>query len=109
MKRIQTGLKGTLNKDEQVFKVTSPRGDLGITVDEWKMPAFMGLTTWAAFRDGEKQESMVKHGHEGVIKRRIKSRRGDVFKGEPSAAIAVLRQRPRIRVSNWQREREASG
>jgi hypothetical protein len=46
-----TGLK--------VFKVTSPRGDLGITVDEWKMPAFMGLTTWASFTEGMKEEAMV--------------------------------------------------
>lgn len=48
-----TGLKGTFNEQEKVFKVTSPRGDLGVTVDEWKMPAFMGLTTWAAFADGK--------------------------------------------------------
>lgn len=54
-----TGLKGTLNEEEKVFKVTSPRGDLGITVDEWKMPAFMGLTTWAAFTDGKEKETMV--------------------------------------------------
>ena len=54
-----TGLKGTLNEEEKVFKVTSPRGDLGITVDEWKMPAFMGLTTWAAFIDGKENEVMV--------------------------------------------------
>lgn len=54
-----TGLKGAFNEEEQVFKVTSPRGDLGITVDEWKMPAFMGLTTWAAFTDGKSAEAMV--------------------------------------------------
>lgn len=54
-----TGLKGTLNEEEQVFKVTWPRGDLGITVDEWKMPAFMGLTTWAAFTGGKEKEAMV--------------------------------------------------
>lgn len=40
-----TGLKGTFNEEEKVFKVTYPRGDLGIVVDEWKIPAFMGLTT----------------------------------------------------------------
>ncbi|MBX3742587.1 MAG: DUF1259 domain-containing protein [Akkermansiaceae bacterium] len=54
-----TGLKGTFNEDEQVFKVTWPRGDLGITVDGWKMPAFMGLTTWAAFTEGKKESAMV--------------------------------------------------
>ena len=54
-----TGLKGTLNEEEKVFKVTFPRGDLGVTVDGWKMPAFMGLTTWAAFTGGKKDEAMV--------------------------------------------------
>lgn len=54
-----TGLKGTFNEDEKVFKVTYPRGDLGIVVDEWKIPAFMGLTTWAAFVDGKENEAMV--------------------------------------------------
>lgn len=54
-----TGLKGTFNEEEKVFKVTYPRGDLGIVVDEWKMPAFMGLTTWAAFADGKENEAMV--------------------------------------------------
>lgn len=54
-----TGLKGTFNEPEKVFKVTFPRGDLGVTIDEWKMPAFMGLTTWAAFLDGKTAEAMV--------------------------------------------------
>jgi hypothetical protein len=54
-----TGLTGTYNEDEKVFKVTIPRGDLGISVDAWKMPAFMGLTTWAAFADGKGEEAMV--------------------------------------------------
>jgi hypothetical protein len=54
-----TGLTGTFNEEEKVFKVTVPRGDLGVTVDGWKMPAFMGLTTWAAFTDGKAREAMV--------------------------------------------------
>ena len=54
-----TGVKGSFNEEEKVFKVTLPRGDLGITVDEWKMPAFMGLTTWAAFVDGKANDAMV--------------------------------------------------
>jgi hypothetical protein len=54
-----TGLTGTFNEEEKVFKVTVPRGDLGVTVDGWKMPAFMGLTTWAAFTDGKANEAMV--------------------------------------------------
>jgi len=54
-----TGLKGTLNQEENVYKVTVPRGDLGVKVDDWTMPAFMGLTTWAAFTDGKGKEAMV--------------------------------------------------
>jgi len=54
-----TGLKGTFNETEQVFKVTAPRADLPITVDGWQMPPFMGLTTWAAFTPGKKAEAMV--------------------------------------------------
>jgi hypothetical protein len=40
-----TGLKGTFNTNEGVFKITSPRNDLPVTVDGWTMPPFMGLTT----------------------------------------------------------------
>jgi hypothetical protein len=44
-----TGLKGKLSKEENVFKVSKPRDDVKVKVDQWKMPAFMGLTSWAAF------------------------------------------------------------
>ena len=54
-----TGLKGTFNEEEKVFKISVPRGDIGITVDGWKAPAFMGLTTWAAFVDGKEKDAMV--------------------------------------------------
>jgi len=54
-----TGLKGTFSTNEGVFKVTAPRNDLPVTVDGWKMPPFMGLTTWAAFVEGKKAEVMV--------------------------------------------------
>jgi hypothetical protein len=54
-----TGLKGAFNTNEGVFKVTAPRSDLPVTVDGWKMPPFMGLTTWAAFIEGKKAEVMV--------------------------------------------------
>ena len=54
-----TGLKGALNTNEGVFKVTAPRNDLPVSVDGWKMPPFMGLTTWAAFIEGKKAEAMV--------------------------------------------------
>lgn len=54
-----TGLKGTLNAVEGVFKVTAPRNDVKIAVDGWNMPPFMGLTTWAAFIEGKRAEAMV--------------------------------------------------
>src|SRR5713226_8343484 len=59
--RIQalTGLKGSWNAKEGVYKVTSPRKDVPVSVDGFALPPFMGLTTWAAFADGVKAEAMV--------------------------------------------------
>src|SRR5437870_8631856 len=54
-----TGLKGKLNEQEGVYKVSSPRTDLKISVDKWQMPPFMGLTSWSAFMPGMKGEAMV--------------------------------------------------
>ena len=54
-----TGLKGTLNEAEGVFKVTAPRNDVKVSVDGWQMPPFMGLTSWAAFTQGKKAPAMV--------------------------------------------------
>src|SRR5881397_1908839 len=44
-----TGLKGTYNKTENVFKVSKPRDDVKLSVDRWALPPFMGITSWAAF------------------------------------------------------------
>ena len=46
-----TGLQGKFNQKEGVYKVTLPRGDVKVTVDGWTMPPFMGLGTWAAFKE----------------------------------------------------------
>ena len=54
-----TGLKGTLNEAEGVFKVSAPRTDVKVRVDGWEMPPFMGLTSWAAFTEGKKAPAMV--------------------------------------------------
>ena len=54
-----TGLKGTFNKDEGVFKVSAPRNDIKVAVDGWTMPPFMGLTSWAAFTEGKQEMAMV--------------------------------------------------
>ena len=47
-----TGLKGAMIAEENVFKVTKPRTDVKIQVDQWSMPPFMGLGSWAAFTPG---------------------------------------------------------
>src|SRR5205809_4128669 len=44
-----TGLKGEFNEKERVYKITFPRDDVKVVVDDWTMPPFMGLGTWAAF------------------------------------------------------------
>ena len=44
-----TGLQGSYDKAENVFKVSKPRDDVKAKVDGWTMPPFMGLTSWAAF------------------------------------------------------------
>ena len=54
-----TGLKGAMNEQEKVFKVSSPRTDVKITVDQTPMPPFMGLTSWAAFQTDPKGGVMV--------------------------------------------------
>src|SRR4051812_42752558 len=54
-----TGLKGTLNREEGVFKVSVPRNDLKVSVDGRTMPPFLGLTSWAAFTEGKQEMAMV--------------------------------------------------
>lgn len=48
-----TGLKGTLNKKEEVFKVSTPRTDVKVSVDGWPMQPFRGVGSWAAFTGTE--------------------------------------------------------
>ena len=54
-----TGGKGVANAAEGVYKVNFPRNDVKITVNGTVMPPFMGLTSWAGFKSGEKVEAMV--------------------------------------------------
>src|SRR5688572_32388362 len=54
-----TGLKGKWNAEESVFKVSQPRTDVKVSVDNWQIPPFMGLTSWAAFKAGVKENAMV--------------------------------------------------
>jgi len=51
-----TGLSGTWNAAEGVFKITSPRNDVKIAVDRWTMPPVMGLASWA--RSPNKRQMM---------------------------------------------------
>src|SRR5439155_3147578 len=53
------GVKGALNTNEGVFKVTSPRNDAKVSVDGWTMPPVMGLASWAAFTEQKKDDVMV--------------------------------------------------
>jgi hypothetical protein len=53
------GAKGTMNTNENVFKVTSPRTDVKVLVDGWTMPPFMGLASWAAFTPGMDQTMVM--------------------------------------------------
>jgi hypothetical protein len=59
--RIQalTGMKGSWNAKEALYKVSAPRTDIPVAIDGSAMPPFMGLTSWAAFTDGGKREAMV--------------------------------------------------
>jgi hypothetical protein len=47
-----TGAKGKLDEKEGAFKVSVPRGDLGVTAGGVKLVPAMGLTSWAAFKGG---------------------------------------------------------
>jgi len=44
-----TGLTGTFNQAENVFKISKPRTDVKPNVDRWTLPPFMGITSYAAF------------------------------------------------------------
>lgn len=54
-----TGLKGTMNDAEHVFKVSAPRTDVHVSIDGRTMEPFMGLTSWAAFTPGASGQTMV--------------------------------------------------
>lgn len=45
----KTGLKGTYNESERVFKVSFPRTEIKVSVNGSGLDPFMGLTSWAAF------------------------------------------------------------
>jgi hypothetical protein len=44
-----TGVAAPEKSPDGVVKASFPRKDFDVSVDGWKMPPFMGLTSWAAF------------------------------------------------------------
>jgi hypothetical protein len=44
-----TGVEKAEKSADGVVKASFPRTDVEVSVDGWKMPPFMGLTSWAAF------------------------------------------------------------
>jgi hypothetical protein len=54
-----TGLKGVSNQTEGTFKISKPRNDVAIAVEQVRMVPFMGLTSWATFAPGTKDRAMV--------------------------------------------------
>lgn len=54
-----TGLKGSYNQKENVFKASFPRNDIKISVDNTQLDPFMGLTSWSAFTPVDENKFMV--------------------------------------------------
>lgn len=45
-----TGIKGTLDKDENAFKLTVPRNDLTLEINGTKIPTQAGIASWISFK-----------------------------------------------------------
>lgn len=54
-----TGLKGSYNQKEKVFRASFPRNDVKISVDNTQLDPFMGLTSWSAFTPVDENKFMV--------------------------------------------------
>lgn len=54
-----TGLKGSYNQKEKVFRASFPRNDIKISVDNTQLDPFMGLTSWSAFTPVDENKFMV--------------------------------------------------
>lgn len=54
-----TGMKGTLNQKENVYKVSKPRPNMNASIVGWKIPPFMGIGSWAAFTPAGSGQVMV--------------------------------------------------
>jgi uncharacterized protein DUF1259 len=58
---MATGVDKVDKSPDGTVKASFPRKDVDVAVDGWKMPPFMGLTSWAAFSAGKAEvaEAMV--------------------------------------------------
>jgi hypothetical protein len=65
------GITGAVSRD--VLKIAVPRSDLRVTVDGFEIIPFMGLTSWAAFRKGGQQTTVM----------------GDIVLSEDEVSVAV--------------------
>jgi hypothetical protein len=45
-----TGIKGTWYPEVEVFKISIPRTDITLTIDQWKFPPYMGFAPWISFQ-----------------------------------------------------------
>jgi hypothetical protein len=56
-----TGVEKAETSADGVVKASFPRKDVEVAVDGWKIPPFMGVTSWAAFTSGKRgvAEAMV--------------------------------------------------
>lgn len=54
-----TGVSGSYNAAEDVYRVAFPRTDVKVTVEGRSMHPFLGLTSWAAFTPHNATELMV--------------------------------------------------
>src|SRR4051812_26665004 len=54
-----TGVKGTLDAKEGVFKVSVPRSDLSVAAGGVHITPPLGLTSWAAFQTAGASQAMV--------------------------------------------------
>lgn len=52
------GMKGTYNSKENIFKVTKPRKNMAAVVG-WKIPPFLGTSSYAAFAPAGNGEALV--------------------------------------------------
>jgi len=53
------GATGAWNDKEQVYKVSFPRSDVAVEVDGFKLPPFLGLTSWVAFKSASDGKAMM--------------------------------------------------